>query len=122
MTRLDMKRGDTLDLLVGPVKDGAGVVQDLTGSTLRFTAKDRLDDLDGAAVISGSTTGGEITILDQSGPLRGYASVRIPSSATSGFTARRTLHWDVQISQPGGVVKTLDGGLLFVELDVTRTS
>lgn len=121
MTALRVDRGETIELTVGPVLDENDVVQDLTGSTIRFTAKERLSDLDAAAIITGSTADGRIVIPSQAGPLRGYAYVAIPASATSGFTAKRVLHWDVQISQPGGRVKTLAKGLLYVELDVTQT-
>jgi hypothetical protein len=119
MTDLRVPRGDSIVLAVGPVLKADGTVQDITGHTLRFTAKDRLDDLDAAAVISGSTIGGQITITDGPG---GLARVTIPAAATAGFTADRALHWDVQISDPGGVVKTLDSGKLLVVRDVTRTA
>lgn len=120
MTDLRMKRGDTLRLTAGPlVVDG--VPQDLTGSTIRFTAKDRLSDDDASAVLTGVNPG-QITIPSQAGSLRGYAYVAIPASQTAGFTAKRVLHWDVQASQPDGTTITLDDGLLYVELDVTRST
>lgn len=118
MSDLRVKRGDTINLAVGPVLKADKSVQDITGHTLRFTAKNRLDDLDGAAVLSGSTADGRITITDGPG---GLAEVAIPGSTTSGFTAARTLHWDLQISDPGGRVRTLDFGRLIVTRDVTLT-
>lgn len=118
MTTLRVHRGDTIVLAVGPVIRGDGTVQDITGHSLRFTAKERLSDADGAAVISGSTVGGEVEITDGPG---GLAVVRIPPAQTDGFAADRTLLWDLQISDPGGVVKTLDSGKLIVTRDVTRT-
>jgi hypothetical protein len=118
VTELRVKRGDTIELAVGPVLKGDGSVQDITGHSLRFTAKDRLDDPDGAAIISGSTATTEIIIVDGPG---GRAEVQIPPAATSGFTTDRVLHWDLQIADPGGVTKTLDSGKLLVERDVTRT-
>ncbi len=121
MTKLKLKRGDTLDLTVGPLLSDLGVAQSLTGSTVRFTAKDRLDDADGAAVLTGSTADGRITLPDQTGPLKGYAYVSIPPAATDGFTTDRVLHWDVQASQPTGRKTTLDEGLLYVTRDVTRS-
>jgi hypothetical protein len=111
-----MKRGDTLDLSVGPVLDENQQRQNLAGSTVRFTAKDRIADADVAAVITGTGT-----IPTQTGDDLGRARVVIPPAATSGFTAKRVLHWDVQLSNPAET-KTLDGGLLYVDLDVTRTS
>lgn len=118
MSDLRVKRGDSIVLAVGPVLKADGTVQDITGHTLRFTAKDRLDDLDAAAIITGSTADGRITITDGPG---GLARVAIPAAVTSGFTTDRALHWDIQISDPGGVVKTLDFGKLLVTRDVTRT-
>jgi hypothetical protein len=112
------KRGDTIELHVGPVLKGDQTVQNITGHTIRFTAKAKLDDVDGAAVISGSTADSRIVITDGPG---GLFEVRIPPAATSGFTADRTLHWDLQISDPAGTVRTLDFGKLLVTRDVTRT-
>jgi hypothetical protein len=116
-TKLYLKRGDTLDLTVGPVLDDLGAAQDLTGSTVRFTAKDRLDDLDASAVITATGTN-----RTQSGDTLGVADVSVPPAATSGFTVDRVLHWDVQVSQPSGRTKTLDSGLLYVTRDVTRAT
>lgn len=117
MTTLKVDRGDTIELVVGPVVDASGAVQDLTGATFRFTAKDRKDDDDAAAIITASTGDGRITVPD---PATGMAYVTIPAPTTAAFAADRTLYWDVQVSQPGGRVKTLDSGLLYVTRDVTR--
>lgn len=118
MTDLRVTRGDTITLAVGPVLKGDGTVQDITGHSLRFTAKVRKDDADVAAPIAGSTAGGQITITDGPG---GLAVVAIPAAQTDGFLTDRTLHWDLQIADPGGTVKTLDSGKLIVTRDVTRT-
>jgi hypothetical protein len=121
MTDHRIKRGDSIEFDVGPVLKADGSVQDITGLRLRFTAKDRLDDLDAAAIIVGSTIDGRITITDGPG---GYAHVEIPPSATSAFTTDRALHWDIQIAEPvaDGTTKTLDSGKLIVERDVTRSA
>lgn len=117
MTVLRMKQGDTLTLDVGPVRDAAGVVQDITGSTLRFTAKARLADADADALLTGSTGDGRIVLVD---PVAGMARVTIPAELTTGL-GRRVLVWDVQLSQPG-LVRTLDEGTLIVSVDVTRAT
>lgn len=114
-----VKRGDTIELLIGPITDDQGTVQDITGSTLRFTAKDRLEDLDVDAVIVGSTADGRITITDGPG---GKALVAIPGSATAGFTEDRALVCDVQLSQPNGYTRTLWEATLLVTRDVTRAT
>jgi hypothetical protein len=109
---LRVKRGDSIPLTVGPILQADGDVQDITGYTITFTAKDRLSDADGAAII---TQGGTIT----DGPA-GLGLVTIPPASTSGFTTDRALHWDVQIRDPAGATKTVDSGKLIVERDVTR--
>jgi hypothetical protein len=119
MSDLRVKRGDSIVLAVGPVLKSDLSPQDITGHTIRFTAKARLDDADGAAVIQGSTIGGDVDITD--GPA-GMAEVNIPPAATAGFTSDRVLHWDLQIADPFGTTKTLDSGKLIVERDVTRTT
>lgn len=119
MSDLRVKRGDTIRLAVGPVMKADGTVQNITGHTLRFTAKDRLADLDAAAILSGSTIDARIVITNGAA---GLAEVSIPAALTAGFTSDRVLHWDLQIADPGGVTKTLDSGKLIVERDVTRTA
>lgn len=118
MTDLRRKRGDSIELAVGPVLKPDQTVQNLTGLTLRFTAKDRLDDDDGDAVITGSTNDGRITITDAPG---GLALVVIPGAVTADFTADRVLVWDLQLAG-GDTVVTLDSGKLVIERDVTRTA
>lgn len=120
MTDLKKKRGDSIRLAVGPVLKPDGTIQNLTGLVLRFTAKDRLSDSDGAAILTGSTADGRISITDAAG---GMALVVIPGSLTAAFPDDRVLHWDVQLADPGGTItETLDSGRLFIERDVTRTS
>ena len=99
----------------------AGAVQNITGYVIRFTAKNRLDDLDASAVISGSTIDGRITITDGPG---GLAYVKIPGTATASLPTFTGLWWDLQIAEPvaGGSVKTLDSGKLLIEPDVTRAT
>jgi hypothetical protein len=117
---LRLKRGDTLQLAVGPVLKADGSVQDITGHTLRFSAKDRSTDLDNAAILSGAIGSG-ITITN--GPA-GLALVVIATAAVTvpTNTGFRVLLWDVQIADPAGVTRTLDSGKLIIERDVTQTS
>lgn len=114
MTDLRMKRGDDLRLNVGPVRraDDSGT-QDITGYTLRFTAKERVADADSAAAI-----GPVLGVIDD-GP-GGIGHVIVPGASTDGFVDLRVLLWDLQISDPGGARKTLDSGKLIVEPDITR--
>jgi hypothetical protein len=119
MTDLRVKRGDSIVLAVGPVLKPDLTPQNITGHTLRFTGKSRLDLDDVQAEIEGSTVGGEITITD--GPA-GLAEVVIPPAATEDFESTRVFHWDLQIADPFGRTKTLDSGKLIVDPDVTRTT
>lgn len=118
MTDLKVYRGDSIKLALGPVKDALGVVQNITGATVRFMAKRRLDDADGAAVITGSTADGRVTIPNGTD---GRAYVNIPPAGVPAVTRDTVLHWDVQLSSGGDTV-TLDSGLLYVRRDVVQTS
>lgn len=111
MTQLIAFRGDTITLDIGPVTDPDGNVQNITGHTVKFTARDRVGDV--AAVLEAD---GEIV----DGPA-GLASVEIPAAATDAFTADRVLVWDVQLTDPDGRRRTVDSGTLQVRRDVTRT-
>jgi hypothetical protein len=112
---LRVKRGDTVRLSLA-AKKADGTVQPLTGATMKFTAKDRLADADGAALIA-LAIGSGIVVDDAP---NGLATVTIASGLTSGFTGPRTLLWDVQ-AIISGETKTLAEGKLFVLPDVTRT-
>lgn len=114
--RLKIERGDGPSFDIAAVKED-GTAQDITGSTLWFTAKHRLTDIDDAAVIRKSTTDGSITIVDGPG---GIARVRLSGADTQGMTSLIVLHWDVQAKDPAGAIITLARGRLFIRPDVTR--
>jgi hypothetical protein len=109
VTDLRIYRGDDPTIDVGPVVAGTDVF-DITGQTIVFTARDRVDDV--VAVIEET---GEIV----DGPA-GMGAVTIPHTATEGFDTDRVLVWDVQISDPLGRRLTLDSGKLYVIRDITR--
>lgn len=117
MTDLRAKRGDTITLAIA-AKKADGTAQTLVGKLLTFTAKDRLADLDAAAIISKSIGAG-ITVDNAAG---GLATVTLSPADTAGFTGPRTLLWDIQMTDTvTGDKKTLDEGKLYVRPDVTRT-
>ncbi len=122
MTTLRAAHGDTLTLDIGPVVDRAGIVQDITGATLRFTAKARAADLDADAILTGSTIDGRIAVTNGPG---GLARVTIPSTAMAAIvlsaSGTAVLLWDVQLTL-SSLVKTLDAGSLIVSQDITRTA
>lgn len=112
MSELHTIRGDTIRLSVGPIIRADGTVQDITGYTIKFTAKAKIEDDDpGVIQVAG-------TVVD--GPA-GLGQVEIPASDTTGFTTDRVLLWDVQITDPGGKKKTVDSGKMIVVRDVTRS-
>ena len=116
MTRIDleMMRGDTKVFDV-TITDEAGAAVNLTGSTVKFTAKNRVGDAQGVAVIA-LTTGDGVELTDAA---NGVARVTIAPDDTSGFTSKKTLEYDVQVAETGGRVSTPVRGTLTVEMDVT---
>lgn len=111
MSDLRVKRGDTIRLVIGPILTSDGSVQNITGYTITFTAKDRVADADPGAFQSVGT------VTDGPG---GMGLVIVPKTATSSFLTDRVFHWDVQIVDPSGATKTIDEGKLYVTRDVTR--
>lgn len=121
MTDLYRKRGDAIRLAVGPILQPNKAVQPLAGLTIRFTAKERVDDLDADAVLVASTSDGKVTLI--AAGVTGEALIVIPGSETEAFDDDTVLHWDVQVADPAGTITaTIDSGLLYIDRDVTRTS
>ena len=112
---LTMFRGDSAAWDFAATLNGA--VVDLTGASVRFTAKNRPDDADVDAVIS-KTVGAGITLTNASS---GLLRVKLAPSDTSGFGGARTLVWDLQARDAAGDVHTLAGGTLRVQPDISRT-
>jgi hypothetical protein len=114
MSDLRVRRGDSISLSVDWNK-ADGSPQSLAGWTLRFTARDRLEDV--TAVITKSSPASGIVIDDSPG---GLATISIAPADTASFIGPRTLWWDVQ-AESGAERKTIDSGKLYVIPDVTRT-
>ena len=120
---LRMHRGDSavfeLAVATPPATYGATPVPvDLTGASARFTAKRRLADLDAAAVIAKASPAG-VVITDGPG---GLLEVRLAAEDTDGLEAPVTLHYDVQVRDVAGQVRTVDAGYLVIRPDVTQAS
>lgn len=113
-TRRRVTRGDRFRVAVQDLTAPDGSVADVTGHTLRFTAKDREDDLDADAVISATQV-----VADGSA---GTAEMFVPGAATSGFSGLRALYYDVQLSDPSGNAKTFECGILLVDADISRAA
>jgi hypothetical protein len=99
-----------------PILDTAGVAYSLTGATLWFTVKRRLDndptDADAIAKlywVSGGASSG-ITVAT---PSTGVAVIRLTPTQTDDFV-QAAYHWDLQLQDTGGVRRTVDSGRIVV--------
>ena len=117
-TILRVTRGDTAPFVVPVTDRETGLPVDITGASIRFTAKHRRSDADVDAAFVRATGGQGVTITDPTG---GLAEVRLTAGDTSAFTGPVTLYWDVQLVL-AGETRTLDSGRLYVEPDVTRAA
>lgn len=114
----DLFRGDSHELDVAIAKDG--VPLNITGCTLRFTAKRDKSDPDLEAVISKvSTDSSEIEITDA---LNGEATIHLVPGDTAALTQVTTLYYDVQVTDGTGRVSTVVSGRIKFKLDVTVTT
>jgi hypothetical protein len=118
MADLEMYRGDDASFNIAVQKDGAPV--DLSGATLRFTAKRGRLEPDADAVLSKSTAGGGgITITDAPG---GIARVDVLPADTDALARAVRLVWDLQAVDAASKVRTLATGRLVIHADVTRSA
>lgn len=117
MADLTMTRGDARVLTVPMTLNGAPWTIP-GGATVRFTAKRRTTDADGAAMITKSTGSGITAVGD-------VATITIAPSDTDALAAARTnetLYYDVQVAGAGFGPWTVATGRLIVKPDVSRTS
>lgn len=115
---LKMVRGDTYQFNATIILDGVPV--DLTGGTVRMTAKWAVANADNAAVfqLSSATTG--ITVTDA---VNGKISVTIASDKTSSLPAKKVeLPYDIQFVDSTSKVFTVLYGTLTIVPDVTITA
>ena len=119
MSMTPMRRGDTPVWEITVTENGAPF--DLTGYTIRMTAKRNMNDSDADAVFQLSTDAGTITITNAAG---GIAQARPLRSDTSDLTTDVTVFVDVQIAEDGSpdVTYTVFNDTLLVQRDVTRTA
>ena len=111
MIKLEMYRGDDREFTLTLTEDGAPM--DLTGATVRWTARVRAGDAD--TVIAKTSSAG-IAIAND--PTTGVAVLTIDAADTSGFAGRRDLVWDVEVTR-GGKTRTVLTGVLRVLVDVS---
>lgn len=118
MALLTMHRGDTESFTM-TLTDSLGDPLNLTGSGLTFTAKRRLFDADVDAVIVKTEADGIVVDAD---PTTGIVVLTIEPGDTETLENLRTLHWDIQVDDGAGDVRTPVLGRLAVLADVTRAS
>lgn len=113
---LTLTRGDDEELEIEVFRKGKPFA--LTGGTFWFTGKRLLTDPDAAAVISCTSTGGQIAV----DPLAAHrALVTVPAAQTDVLTQATRLYCDFQI-KVAGKIKTVSRGTVNVILGVTRAS
>lgn len=111
-----MTRGDAFTFTLTVTQ--AGAAYNLTGCSIRFTAKWSYSDADGSAVFS-RTVGSGITVTNAAG---GIATVALAPSNTSSLPASRTdLVYDIQVTN-GSNPFTVVQGTLSVYPDVSVTT
>ena len=111
-------RGDTIILPIWTAKDRDGVIVNLTGATIHFTAKRNLLDADGAAPgFQISTATGDVAIID---PIAGTYRVIIPPLVTQPLEEPMAFQWDVQVRTTNPYTLTVARGTFSIHLDATR--
>lgn len=117
MTTIEFHRGDDAEF-AGAVKL-SGAAYPLAGASLRFTAKLKTTDADGAALIV-KTIGAGIVVTDVDAGL--YRVDFVPADTAAMVEPIPRLVFDVQLRTAAGKTHTIDEGFLYVKPDASRTS
>lgn len=96
----------------------SGVAVDITGCSLKFTAKRSVSDTDADAVFQ-LVTPTEIVITN--GPA-GLCTINVASLDTSALLVPTLCYCDLQLVDTLGNVSTTTTGTLMIKVDVTRTN
>lgn len=107
---LTMTRGDSR-LVDIAVTNTDGTARNLTGATLRLTVKHGYGDLDTDALFAYSGPATEPTL--------GTSVVVIPAGATTGLPPISVLVYDIELTESGGQVTTIQTGKLNVAADAS---
>ena len=97
--------------------DTKATVKDITGSTVRFTVKEKNADADPGVLQLTSANVAQIEIDD---PGNGKAKIFVKNAQTQDLEIRSYIY-DVQVVSSGGEVRTVVGGNFSITEDVTRT-
>lgn len=109
MENLTIIRGDDINITLA-FTDTDGDPVDLTGSTLFFTVKEKLSDVDDDAVI-------EKDVTSHTNPTGGVTVLALTSTDTDINAG--SYYWDIQIKNEAGKIASSQKGLLKVLQDVT---
>lgn len=112
----EMWRGDTE--IFDAAITVASVAVDITGCSLKFTAKRSLQDLDADAVFQ-LVTPTEIVITNGPG---GLCTINVASLDTSAENQAIRCYCDLQLVDTFGNVSTTATGTLLIKLDTTETN
>jgi hypothetical protein len=112
----DMWRGDTQ--VIAAAITVAGIAANITGCSLRFTAKRSLQDTDANAVFQLNTPA---EILITNGPA-GLCEINIASADTASENQAIRCYCDLQLVDTLGNVSTTATGTLLIKMDVTETN
>lgn len=114
--RYKVYRGDTFNLTLPVTLNGA--VYDITGSTLFFTVKNKVSDLDAAALTQKKTGQG----ITHTSPSSGIAVLAVPSTETDVWPTNKALPYDVQLKTTANEIFTLETGFITVLPEITRST
>ena len=102
------------------VYDANGSAVNISGKTIRMTAKYTPADPDASAVFTLTSPSSGITITSAAG---GRYQVIIPATATSALAPHPVdLQYDIQIANSAGNPQTVMRGVLTVEPDISQTA
>lgn len=113
MSRLiNIKKGDT-ETVIFTVTDDVGAAINLTGATVYFTVKKKIDDPDSKAIIQKSWT-------SHTTPAGGITTLILSKDDT--YKQVGTYLWDFQIKASGGAITTADLGEFVIGAHLTYTT
>jgi len=105
----EMRRGDTFNPTIA-YKDENGVIIDLSSHTAKMDLKDAID----GTVIESLTSASGITLAATDPNI----SILIADTVTAAYTITPMVY-DLELTDSGGVVKTLMEGTITLKLDVS---
>lgn len=109
--QISIKKGDT-ETIIFTITDDVGAAVNLTGSTVYFTVKKKIDDPDNKAIIQKSWT-------SHTTPAGGITTLVLSKDDT--YKQVGVYLWDIQIKASGGEITTADLGEFIIGPHLTYT-